>query len=113
MKKFDSVVLLAVGSFIAGLLLAPKSGKETRQDLMDKRDEFKEKASNGLREMKKGVNDVKGEVQEGFESVRGIAKDAAGDAKHTAGRLKDEATLRGEAIKEKSQRSAEDVKRAQ
>lgn len=113
MKKFESVLLLAVGSFIAGILLAPKSGKETRQDLMDKRDELKEKANNGLREMKKGVNDVKGEVQEGFESVRGIAKDAAHDAKHTAGRLKNEAAVRSESLKEKGQRTVEDVKRTQ
>ena len=112
MTKFNNVVLLAVGSFIAGILLAPKSGKETRQDLMNKRDEYKAKAEAGFAEVKKGAKDVKHEVEDGFDSVKGIAKDAAVDAKATAGRLKSEATLRGEAIKEKSQRTAEEIKRS-
>ena len=111
MGKIDNVVLIAIGSFIAGILLAPKSGKETRQDLMDKTDELKGKAKESLRDIKKGASFVKDEIDEGFESFKDIAKDAGDDAKRTANRLKDETAERAEAVKAKAQQSADEVKR--
>ncbi|MDB5163021.1 MAG: hypothetical protein JWO54_484 [Candidatus Saccharibacteria bacterium] len=109
MGKIESVILVAVGSFIAGVLLAPKSGKETRQDIMDKTNDLKGKASDGMREMKKGAASVKDEITDGFENVKDIAKDATGDAKRTAARVKNEATARADAVKQKTQRTADNV----
>jgi gas vesicle protein len=80
MGKVDNIVLVALGGFVAGLLLAPKSGKETRQDIMDKTNDLKVKASDGFGEIKKG-----------------------------ASCLKDEAVTRGEAVSKKGQRTLEDV----
>jgi len=113
MKKFESVILLAIGSFIAGILLAPKSGKETRKDIQLKAEELKTKAKNGMREAKKGVDTIKDEVVDGVESVKDIAKDAGDDAKRTATRLKDEAADRAEAVKATAQKTADEVKRVQ
>jgi gas vesicle protein len=81
MGKIDNVVLVAVGSFIAGLLLAPKSGKETRQDIIDKTHELKGKASDSLREVKKGASSVKDEIADSFESVKAKAQQTADDVK--------------------------------
>jgi gas vesicle protein len=109
MGKVDNIVLVALGGFVAGLLLAPKSGKETRQDIMDKTNDLKVKASDGFGEIKKGASSVKDESADGVENVKGIAKDASVDAKRTANRLKDEAVTRGEAVSKKGQRTLEDV----
>ena len=111
MGKIDNVVLIAIGSFIAGILLAPKSGKETRQDLMDKTDELKGKAKDSLHDVKQGALFVKDEINDGFESFKDIAKDAGDDAKRTANRFKDETAERAEAVKDKAKQSADEVKR--
>ena len=44
MSKLIKLVLAAAGGFVAGVLLAPKSGKETREDLKAKAEEAKKKA---------------------------------------------------------------------
>lgn len=111
MGKATTVALIAIGSFVAGILLAPKSGKETRQDLKEKADEYKAKAKSGLKEVKKGADVVKDEIAEGADSVRKIAKDASHDLKDTAGRFKTEASARaktiGEEVKQTSRHTRE------
>ncbi len=104
MGKLSTVVLGAIGGFIAGVLLAPKSGKETR-------DELKQKATEGLEKAKSGANTVKGELTEGAESIKGIAKDAAKDASRTANRIKDEVSQRASSIKSETKDTTEDLKR--
>ena len=44
MKKLLGLVAAAGVGYVAGLLFAPKSGKETRQDLKNKAGDMKEKA---------------------------------------------------------------------
>ena len=44
MKKVLAVIGAAAAGFAAGILTAPKSGKETRQDLKNKAGDMKEKA---------------------------------------------------------------------
>lgn len=48
MNSTSKILLVALGGIVlgatAGILLAPKSGKETRKDLMDKINELKNKS---------------------------------------------------------------------
>jgi len=45
MSKAAKVAIAAAAGFVAGILLAPKSGKETRKDLKDKAMDVKTTAS--------------------------------------------------------------------
>lgn len=66
----------AAAGFVAGILTAPKSGKETRADLKVKADEAKKKADKMVADAK-----VKGEHMYG--NVRSKADTAVKDAKET------------------------------
>lgn len=114
MGKLVNLVLVAAGSFVAGVLLAPKSGKETRKDLKTKANGYKDSVleSEELGRVKKGAASVKEELVGGAESFKGIAKDAADDAKYAAERLKDEAAHRAKAIRENVNQTTHDVKRS-
>ena len=58
---------LALGSVIgvvAGVLLAPKSGKETRQDIVDKTKETSNTAKNSIKESANTIKEAKGKIAE-------------------------------------------------
>ena len=112
MKNVLGLALVAGGAFLAGVLLAPKSGKETRRDLMNKANEYKGKASAGMEEVKKGATVVKDELVDSAHSMKEIADDAAGGFKRTANRVKEEATARGRAISEEVKQTTRDAKTA-
>jgi len=84
MGKVGFVALAAIGGVIAGLLLAPKSGKETRKDLADKAQDLKGRASDGLSEFKKGADTVKEEIVSGAEVVGGEVSRRAAAVKNEA-----------------------------
>lgn len=65
----------AVG-VVAGVLTAPKSGKETRADLKVKADEAKQKAN-------QAVADVKAKGQQVYNDMRAKADTAMGDAQES------------------------------
>lgn len=73
--KKVGVVASAVGAgVLAGLMLAPKSGKETRKDIKDKFDETKDSVENKVDKIKddlkvKGEN-VKKDIQEKVEEIK-------------------------------------------
>lgn len=83
MGKVDVVVIAALGGFLAGILLAPKSGKETREDLMNKKNEYQEKAEDSFETIKRGASSIKEELASGGDAVRGIAEDVRGNVKDT------------------------------
>lgn len=112
MNKLANVLIAAAGGFIAGVLLAPKSGKETRQDIKDRTTQYKGKAEDGLVEAKKGARLLKDELSEGAESVKNIAKDASTDASRTAERVKQEVSRRAATIKDEVETTAKNVKQA-
>lgn len=99
MSKVLNVLLAAAGGFIAGILLAPKSGKETREDIKNKATEYKHKADDGLTEVKKGARLVKDEVVEGVDSMKNIAQDAGKKASQVAGRVNTEVSKRADSIR--------------
>ena len=66
--KKVSVVASALGAgVLAGLMLAPKSGKDTRKDIKNKIDETKEK-------IETKANEVKGDIIEKGQEVKGDVK---------------------------------------
>lgn len=63
-KKFPFGALIgAVAGLIAGVLTAPKSGKETRQDIMDKAEELKSKASKAADDTKHAAEELKDKLK--------------------------------------------------
>ncbi len=92
------LIMGALG-LVAGLLLAPKSGKETRADLTVKSKELHGRAKNAAKEFKDSAKTKASKVQDTAEDLKKIAKDKseelhglALDAKNIAKETKDEAT---------------------
>jgi len=73
--KKAGVVASAVGAgVLAGLMLAPKSGKETRKDIKDKFDETKDSIEDKADKMKDDLKDksksIKKDFQEKVDSLK-------------------------------------------
>lgn len=96
MNKGAGVVAVAAAGFIAGMLLAPKSGKETREDIKLKANDAKKAASekaghmkhamkDGMNSFHKGAGEAKAELSGFAESAKGLGR----EAKERAGRVAD------------------------
>ncbi len=89
-KRFAlGAVLSAVVGYLAGLLTAPKSGKETRQVIKDRATETYNAAEKELKKLHTELNDVISEVSERIDSLRNKkevsdALDKGRDAKQKA-----------------------------
>jgi gas vesicle protein len=59
---------IAAGA-IAGLLLAPKSGKETRNLLQKKGNKLTDKMKDGVEEGKKAVSGIREKIEESLKDV--------------------------------------------
>lgn len=112
MGKTLSIVLAAAGGFIAGVLLAPKSGKDTRKDIAEKKDEYVEKAKAGYKEARKGAGEIKDEIVTGAGEVKYIARDVAERVGEAAKHVKDEVAHTAESVKKSAEATAEDVKKS-
>jgi len=111
MSKLLKLIVAAAGGFVAGILLAPKSGKETREDLKLKADEAKIKA-------KKKADDLKVAADEGTETFRRGADVASREvvefgrsAKATAEKIAAEAAELGGEARTRAARVASDAKK--
>jgi gas vesicle protein len=111
MSKFVKVVGAAAAGFVAGILLAPKSGKETRADIKAKADEVKtkateavgvakEKATAGYEAAKVGATEVGKEVTGFFGRASKQAGTVAKDAKKTASTVADDAKEAGRNVRD-------------
>ena len=84
MAREDSgtnVVFFLVGAAVgaaAGLLLAPKSGKETREQLADWLDERRERGAELLSKLKEGSVEKREQIQAALKA----GKQAYAEAKH-------------------------------
>lgn len=75
-KKFGLGILIgAIAGVIAGLLTAPKSGKETRQDIKNKAGEIKGTAERKLKEAHKELDKLSNEAKARAKDLQGKAKD--------------------------------------
>lgn len=107
MGKGMNVIIAAAAGFIGGILLAPKSGEETRKDLMNK-------ANDAKRDAARKTEQAKGAMHDGMDTLRSSAKDAgnelsglANSAKASAGRMADEAKNLSSEAKTRAARVAE------
>lgn len=112
MGKIVPVILAAISGVVAGVLLAPKSGKETRQDLQNKKAEYKVKAEDSLKTIKKGASSIKDELKAGGNNLKNIAEEVGDDVKVGARRISSEVRGRAESVKENVDATAESVKRS-
>jgi gas vesicle protein len=105
MSKLLNTIIAAAAGFAAGILLAPKSGKETREELRAKALETKErvdeKAEEAAEMLKEGA--AKAEVE-----ARGMAE----SVKKSAGTVAAEANYLGHEAKERVGRVVEKTKPA-
>jgi len=97
------LVLGAVAGVVAGLLTAPKSGKETRAELKRKKDDAQDKAT-------AKVNEVRGKANDKAEELKGRAREAANDAKDRADIFFSNATRAAESAKEAWDKEDEESK---
>ncbi|MDO4713025.1 MAG: YtxH domain-containing protein [Candidatus Saccharibacteria bacterium] len=81
MKKVIAAVGAIAAGFAAGVLLAPKSGKETRQDLKRKVAELKKKADKTAKQAKAAAKDSLGALKTGAQKVGDVAAETARDVK--------------------------------
>lgn len=88
MPKLVKLVVAAVTGFVAGVLVAPKSGKETRKDI------------------KKAAESARDKVLEETDKVKDVAEDGVKIAKHGAGIVADEAVAFGKSAKASAGRVA-------
>lgn len=86
-------LVAAAAGFVAGILTAPKSGKETREDLkyaaLKAKDTVVAEAEKAKDVAVKKSKEAQGKAEEVYKDVRGKAEDVAGDVVEKATDLKD------------------------
>lgn len=88
-KKFGlGVILGAVFGAVTALLTAPKSGKETRQDIKDKAGELKGTAERKLKDAHKELDKLADEAKAKAKELQGKAKDEMDEYAKKAEELK-------------------------
>lgn len=85
MKKVVAIIGAAVAGFAAGILTAPKSGKETRADLKRKADEYRDEAEKRAGQAKAAAQDSVESIKSGARKVGGVATETARDVRDKAG----------------------------
>ncbi|HUD08016.1 MAG TPA: YtxH domain-containing protein [Candidatus Saccharimonadales bacterium] len=68
-------IFAAVGGFVAGILTAPKSGKETRQDIKNAAETSVAEAEKELKKLHTQLNELLTEAHSKFEVVGGKTKE--------------------------------------
>jgi len=80
-KKTIAVIGAAIAGFTAGILSAPKSGKETREDLKKKADEIKQTADKRANQAKRVAKDSAKSVKTGAKKAGDAMAETARDIK--------------------------------
>jgi gas vesicle protein len=111
MGKALKVIGATALGFVAGILLAPKSGKETRKDIKNKASKAKTYAGGKAGHLKNVATKSAHEVG---DEAKGFAKSARGSAaivSTEAGRLADEAKTRAARVAEEAKRASRSVQK--
>ena len=107
MSKAINTIFAAAAGFAAGILLAPKSGKETREDIkvkaMDTKDYLGEKTDKTMEVVKDSAAKAQVEARGMAESV----KKSAGTIAAEANFLSHEAKERANNVADKTKQSAD------
>ena len=75
--------------FIAGILFAPKPGKEIREDIKDKSEAFIQKSKEGVTDTIDKTKEFIGKSRSKFEEVKGKGKDILEKSKEKVEALKE------------------------
>lgn len=67
-------VLAGVAGYVAGILTAPKSGKETRQDIKEAAEKGMSEAEKQLKKLHTQMSDLLGEAKTKVEGLKGTAQ---------------------------------------
>jgi gas vesicle protein len=111
MGKALHVIGAAAVGFVAGILLAPKSGVETRKDIKNKALEAKEYAGEQAVKLREAATTAGKTMKKGLDEVNDEAKGMAKSAKSSAAVIAAEAARLGDEAKVRGNRVAEDAKR--
>lgn len=118
MKALLKIITVAAAGFAAGVLLAPKSGEETRKDIKDKALEAKkfanEKADLAKEIGVEGLATVKTSAKHAGDEANEFAKSTKASAKvvaKEASKLGAEAKTRAKRVAADAQRTAKQVKK--
>ena len=87
MKKVLAIIGAAAAGVVAGILVAPKSGKETREDLKNKANDMKDKAQKTADDVRKKADKLKDESLKKADEVKKDASTVVDDWKARAGRV--------------------------
>lgn len=117
MSKTMKVIVAAAIGFAAGVLLAPKSGKETRQDLKDKAADKKQLLDTKVEQVKGAVRDGVVSLKHGAGNAGTEAEEFATSARSSAQKVSKEATklaheaqVRGKRVATEAKQTAQLVK---
>lgn len=105
MNKTTNVLVAAITGFVAGILLAPKSGVETRE-------EIKNKAREAKARMDEKAGEATGVLKEGAARAEVEARGLAESAKKSAHVIADEAGSLGGEARERFNRMTNETKQA-
>jgi gas vesicle protein len=83
-KIIATVVLAGIAGYVAGVLTAPKSGQETRQDIRDGASRAVQAAEERLLALREDIDDLIEIASVKVSSAKGRAKDQLNDAIDTA-----------------------------
>ncbi|HLZ14662.1 MAG TPA: YtxH domain-containing protein [Candidatus Saccharimonadales bacterium] len=91
-KKFAiGTILAAAAGYLAGILTAPKSGKETRQDIKEAAVKTYSEAEKQLKKLHTELNEVLAEAKGRLETVKGKAHDELEKAMDAGKTMKEKA----------------------
>ena len=86
-------LLLGVAGYVAGILTAPKSGKETRKDIKDTANKKVAELEKKLKSAHSELNELMGKATERAKTAKGKAKTEADSLLERAKNAKDKARL--------------------
>ena len=95
MKKVLGIAAAAIAGYVAGVLVAPKSGKETREDLMQKKDELGAQAADKKAQAKEVFDESSEAVKKGASDISSEAASFGKKAKTSAEKVSKEASKLG------------------
>jgi gas vesicle protein len=98
-KVVLGALIAGAAGYLAGVLTAPKSGKETRTDIADKADDIKRSAATELAELQEELKDLLKKSKDQTTALTGKAKDEFNEAVLRAKDAQDKAASVLKAVK--------------